>query len=46
MENIVYRFISSNRKAIRKEAHPKKRKKFDRLAASSSLLLIEIASTL
>ena len=46
MEYIICKFISSNRKAIRKEAYPKKRKHYDRLATISSLRLLEIASTL
>lgn len=46
MEYIICKFISTNHKAIRKEAYPKKRKHYDRLAATSSLRLLEIASTL
>ena len=42
MEYIIYKFISTNRKAIRKQAFQAKRKRYDRLAATSAFLLLDI----
>ena len=42
MEYIIYKFISTNRKTIRKQAFQSKRKRYDRLAATSAFLLLDI----
>ena len=42
MEHIIYKYISANHKVIRKEAYPRKKKHYDRLAATSSLRLLAI----
>ncbi len=46
MEYIICKFISTNRKAIQKEAYQRKRKHYDRLAATSPLRMLEMASVL
>lgn len=46
MEYIICKFISTNRKAIQKEAYQRKRKYYDRLVATSSLRLLEIAKVI
>ena len=46
MDYVIYRYISSNRKEIRRQTHRVKRQQYDKVAANSAFHLLDITRSL